>query len=88
MLADEKALSHALGKTVQRQKDPERLTNPKELFQSLHKQHKCELSQTQAYVEIAKAIDLDQLAERCPKGFGVFRDRIKSMITDAAINGL
>ncbi len=79
MLADEIALSMVLGNLVQTQPSPEELYEPKVACATLLLQSDCGLSQREMYARLANQIDLDQLASRCPKGFGVFAERLRAL---------
>jgi len=79
MLADETALSKALGVPVQRQPDPETQRDPKERCTSLLKQCEKPLSQRDMYAAVASDSDLDLIRQRCPEGFGSFADRVTKL---------
>jgi hypothetical protein len=79
MLADEVALSNVLGDTVQRQKDPETIKEPKELRDEINDASSREFGLADFYFQVAKVIDLDCLKERCPQGFGPFRARVENL---------
>ncbi len=79
MLADEQALSAVLGGTVQRQKKPEGIRQPKEEFERLLEESLKSLSQREAYLQVAQYLDLDKMAERCPKGFAPFRRHVEQL---------
>jgi hypothetical protein len=79
MLADERALSSVLGCAVSRQPDPETIVNPKESCSDLLANASQPFSQTQMYAEVAKAFDLDVVANRCPKGFAPFAERVRAI---------
>lgn len=76
MLADERALSRALGCIVQRQPDPEQVPSPKQLCERLHADSRCEVGLREVYATVASLLDLDVLRRRCPDGFGVFARRV------------
>lgn len=78
-LADETALSNALGETVNRQPDPETVKAPKADCEAL-------LSRTQThdglgdfYAALAESMNLDTVQKRCPKGFAPFADRVRKL---------
>lgn len=79
ILADEKALSDALRCAVQCQPLPEENRDPKADCVALRDASGTEIPLRDLYSEVAKRIDLERLAERCPKGFGVFAARLKSL---------
>ena len=80
MLADETAISKVLRSTVQRQKDPETMPEPKVTFAWLLQNSICGLGQAEAYLAIANVMDLDQAAQRCPKGLGIFVGRLRTIV--------
>jgi hypothetical protein len=84
MLADEKALTSVLCRTVDRPPEPERIRNPKQECGALLLNSSLNLAQRQFYAAIAKLIDLDRLAERCPIGFGPFASRVKKLFSQTA----
>ena len=79
MLADEQALTTALGYTVSRQSEPEAIRNPKELCARLLQKSAKTLTQTEMYEAVAKAADTDTLQERCPHGFAPFARRVREL---------
>lgn len=81
MLADEKALSHVLGCTVQRQPDPETMPDAKSSCITLIDNSPRSLGLSLCYLALTEALDLDQLATRCPNGFQVFANRLKQLNT-------
>ena len=79
VFADEKALSQVLGKTIQTQKHPERIANPKEHLRLLLQSEASVTANADLYYAVAEKTDLEQLTSRCPRGFGTFAQRIKEM---------
>ncbi len=79
MLADERALTAVLGGTVRRQKTPEEIKRPKEEFDRLLNASQNSLSQREAYLQVAQQLSLDNVAERCPKGFAPFKRHIEQL---------
>jgi hypothetical protein len=79
MLADERALSQAFGKVVNRQPDPERIAVPKDAFHRLIEELEPPYSQTQLYLAIAKVIVIDDLERRCAQGFKPFCERLRQL---------
>lgn len=77
MLADEGALSSILAVRVDRQRSPEEIADPKAICAALLVESDCGLWQRDMYAEVAKRIDLAQLEQRCPKGFGPFAERLR-----------
>ncbi|MGD9854203.1 MAG: hypothetical protein AB7U20_04550 [Planctomycetaceae bacterium] len=81
MLADEVAISHVLQRTVQRQQDPERISDPKQVCRSFAGEGDVTFGIAEFYLELAAVIDVERLAERCGDGFAPFRERVRSMVT-------
>jgi len=79
MLADECALTSVLGCPVHRQRTTEVLTNPKQTCRDLLAASNKSFSQTEMYARLADLVDLALLAERCPKGFASFADRVRQL---------
>ena len=79
MLADESALSAVLGHHVDRQPDPETMRDAKGTCNRLRDQSESTVGLTHLYSEIANKVDLSTLAERCPRGFGPFAERLRQM---------
>lgn len=79
MLADEQALTAALGRQIQRQPAPEGLKDPKQVCKDLHDSGKADMSQTQMYARIAELVDLSLVEQRCPRGFAPFADRMRRL---------
>jgi hypothetical protein len=79
MLADEKALSQVLGSTINKQPDPEANTDPKSTCATLLDGSRRSLTQSEMYRGIAACVQLDQLEQHCPKGFGVFAARLRAL---------
>lgn len=79
MLADEKALSVVLGCVVPTQSSPEEQRDPKSRCSALLADRSSPFSQSGFYARVAEVVDLEQLMNGCPKGFGVFAARLKSL---------
>ncbi|MEX2175431.1 MAG: DUF4276 family protein [Pirellulaceae bacterium] len=79
MLADEKALSAALGRVVPCQPSPEDNRDPKADCATLLKQSNCGLRQRELYAQVAQRVDLEVLAKRCPQGFGGFAAQLRAL---------
>jgi Domain of unknown function (DUF4276) len=79
LLADERSLSIVLKTTVSKQSDPETNSRAKATCAALLQSSGSELAQSDFYSEVAKVLDLECLATRCPKGFGVFADRVRAL---------
>jgi hypothetical protein len=78
MLADETALARVLGVSVDRFPEPESISAPKAKCQSLLSKCKTNLGQGEMYARVARETNLKTLALRCPKGFQLFADRVRS----------
>jgi hypothetical protein len=79
MLADETALSVTLQCPIQRQPSPEENPDPKASCKSLRDSSPEEISLRDLYAKLGLCIDLQCLSDRCPKGFGVFAARLRSL---------
>ena len=79
MLADEQALTKALGDTVQRQQAAESIKDPKGVCERLRDNSSQKMGLTKLYSQIAQTLDLDLLNERCPRGFAPFRKRVQQL---------
>ncbi|MGQ0633469.1 MAG: hypothetical protein ACT4QC_02570 [Planctomycetaceae bacterium] len=79
MLADEKALTGALGNQVQRQSAPEGNTKPKSAIMALFGNASNQETLPEVYRRISDLCDLQILIDRCPKGFGKFATRVELM---------
>lgn len=79
MLADEQALTHALGYNVQRQRNPETIHDAKRVCEELLNQSKMNLSQSSFYADVAREADMDTMKERCPQGFAPFAKRVSDL---------
>lgn len=78
MLADELALSHALNTSVDTQQDPESNRDPKLDCHALRDSSPVDLGLTELYRGIARKLRLEHVESRCPKGFAVFADRLRT----------
>jgi hypothetical protein len=78
MLADEKAISIAIGRTVQTQKSPEEHKSPKAQMETIIAN--CD-GMSEVYLRIVKEAKIDTLCTRCPKGFRPFHDRVAKLVT-------
>jgi hypothetical protein len=77
MIADEQALSRVLGRTVQRQPDPEDIRDPKNHCNGLRGDNA--MSLTDLYERVALEAALATIEERCPKGFASFAARLRQL---------
>lgn len=75
-LADETALSRVLARPVERQREPERIRDPKQQCQHLVDR---QMSLTDFYRKAAASMDLAILEVRCPEGFAPFLNRLRRM---------
>ncbi len=85
MLADEQALCAVIGAVVPTQRAPEDNYGAKEACAAIMKANNCQLSQRKFYEEVANAINLQRLEQRCPQGFGKFATRVRAL--EAAVFG-
>ena len=76
MLADEKALTVVLGCAVARQRDPETISQPKQVCARLLECSTKQMAQREMYAEIALRLDINILTSRCPKGFKPFAEHV------------
>jgi len=84
MLADEQALTATLGFTVERQRNPEIIPDPKQVCASLLDQSRNTLRQREMYAVVAQETNLTLLEERCPRGFRPFAERVRAMQLEGA----
>lgn len=84
MLADAKALSAALGQTVQTQPAPEALDDPKSICQRLLDGCSLDSSLAELYAGVAQAMRIEVLEDRCRKGFKPFAARVRALRGEAA----
>lgn len=77
MLADERAISKAIGRTVQTQSQPEEHKAPKEQMTTIIAN--CD-GMSDVYLRIAKEATIATLCTRCPKGFKPFYDRVAKLV--------
>lgn len=79
MLADESALTTVLQCPVQRQPSPEDNRDPKSSCRELRDAGSEQISLRDLYAKVSVCVDLQLLSERCPKGFGTFLGRLRSL---------
>jgi hypothetical protein len=79
MLADERALGNALGQVIQRQREPERMRDPKSVCRQLLKDCGEPISQAKLYTAIARVADLDLISDRCAQGFAPLLARLRAL---------
>lgn len=80
MIADEKAWSKALDRTVDRPPDPEGIRQPKEHARILQASAGRSVGLRELYETIASNADLAVIEERCPRGFAPFADRVRALV--------
>lgn len=88
MLADHQALGRVLNAYVPLLPLPENYQgrndtpdHPKEVCRKLMKDHQWQGNQPAFYQAVAQAADIEVLANRCPKGFKPFLDRLRQLAT-------
>lgn len=79
MLADEQALSKALGVTVQRDPDPEAIRHPKAELKRVAVGAGAGQPHRGTYADIAGICDLAVIEDRCPTGFRPFAQRVRAL---------
>ncbi|QDS90065.1 hypothetical protein EC9_42690 [Rosistilla ulvae] len=78
-LADEKSLSSTLRCNVDMQKDPESNRDAKQTVRDLRDASGIDLGLAECYANLAEVADLSIMAQRCPKGFAVWRKRVEQL---------
>lgn len=73
VLADERALTRVLGRSVDAQKSPESIRRPKEVCEQLG------ILQRDQYQEVCRTLDIELLIRRCPGGFAPFAQRVSDL---------
>ena len=76
MIADEQALSKALGRVIQRQPHPETIDDPKTHCRTLRGGG---LGLTTLYEAVSRAAAIEIIEERCPAGFAPFAARVRQL---------
>ncbi len=80
ILADERALTKALGYKVSRQKAPESIQKPKAICTRLLDEcREHDVGPRDMYAAVARCVDISALEERCPKGFAPFAERVRRL---------
>ena len=79
ILADEQALTKALGYAVQRGPNPEAIRDAKSVCDGLLEQSKMAMSRTKLYADVAREADIGTMETRCPKGFVPFAERVRGL---------
>jgi hypothetical protein len=89
VLADHQAMSQALERTVPLQPLPENFTggkgsprHPKQVCRALLEQHSWGGTQAEFYATVCRCAELAVLAERCPRGFQPFLQRLNRLQQD------
>jgi hypothetical protein len=85
MLADELALSLALGATVPTPRNPENERDSKARCQELLANSETTISLTEMYVAVATTVRIAILEKRCSRGFRPFSIRVRSLTSADAI---
>ena len=80
MLADEQAISKAIGRTIQTQRQPEGHKSPKDQMETIIAN--CD-GMSEVYSRIAEEARIQTLCTRCPKGFRPFHDRVAKLVAPA-----
>jgi hypothetical protein len=76
MLADQQAMTKALGgPPIDQTKAPEQLRDPKGVARKIVDGR---MSLREFYRKVAEHADVQRLAERCPKGFAPFAERLRA----------
>jgi hypothetical protein len=86
ILAGHKALGDVLGVALSLSPSPETLDggkgsprHPKQVCRSLMQQYKWKRSQAEFYQAVCGRADLEVIADRCPKGFRPFLQRLRAL---------
>ena len=79
MLADEQALTTVLGYEVLRQRNPEKLADPKSVCNQLLDASEVAMGSAEMYAAVAGAVNLNILKSRCSKGFAPFAERVREL---------
>ena len=79
MLADEKTLTQVLDYCINRQPDPERIRNPKQVCADLLAHSPIQMSQSEMYASVSLGIDIKVLSKRCPSGFEPFAKSVRKI---------
>ena len=79
MLADEKALNLVLGCKINRQKEPEKISDPKKVCQELLEKSETGIPQREMYARVSSNMDIDILSDRCQKGFKPFAAYVRKI---------
>ncbi|MCZ6680318.1 MAG: hypothetical protein O7E52_24065 [Candidatus Poribacteria bacterium] len=79
MLADEQALTRALGYTVHPQRNPEITRDAKGVCAQLLTDSKGEMSQSELYSAVAGQAAIGTMENRCRKGFAPFAERVRAL---------
>ena len=79
MLADAQALTRILGYAVSPQRSPEDVSDAKGVCTQLLGKSPMVMSQSEFYAFVAREADMSMLIRQCPKGFGSFAQRVRSL---------
>lgn len=78
-LADEQALSGAFETSVNKQPSPESNSDAKASMKSLRNQSGSPLGLAELYCTLAQTSNLELVSKCCPKGFGVWKQRVEEL---------
>lgn len=79
-LADQTALAKVLSMNVDRQPDPEGISDPKGVCQLLSNSAGRGRCLRDFYSEVAAIADLQMWRDRCPGGFALFAERVEGLV--------
>jgi len=79
MLADEKALTEALGYNINKQANPETIHNPKQVCEKLLEDSQIQMQQREMYKRVSCKINIDILCDRCQSGFRPFAANVRNV---------
>jgi hypothetical protein len=79
MLADAKALSQVLGTTIDTQRAPEDIGDPKSRMIQLARDAGKPAGLREVYAAIAAAVRIEELESRCRNGFVPFAERVRTL---------
>jgi hypothetical protein len=79
MLADHVAMSKVVDRTINLQKQPETIKDPKSQCTKILAEAECAQALSEVYRQIVAIVDLVRLTERCPKGYAPFQSRVRAL---------
>ena len=81
LLADETAIAKAfLSETPSTTKDPEKLSDPKQILQSRLNEIDVWANYSEMYAKLADHVRIETLRKRCPNGFAPFEAELLSLV--------